>query len=314
VAGAPLSEPIVVRVSDGSQTPLSGIAVLAKASENGQATVLGSPTSADGTVEISWTLATSSAPNRLTLRVPGTSATATVSAKALKGQPVFAAAGIVNAASFAAGLSPGSIATVFGSNLAATTATADRFPLPRMLAGVQLFVNGVPVPLFYVSPTQINFQVPFGIASPSTLVEVVSSAGVSASIPAPVTPLQPGLFFAPSTGIGAMRFPSDGSIAAQRAARPGELVELYAAGLGAVDSAPEVGEPASGFFLARTVLEPTVSIGGRVLPATFSGLAPGFAGLYQINFDLPQDLLPGRYELLVTVDGIVSNVVFLDVE
>jgi uncharacterized protein (TIGR03437 family) len=265
-------------------------------------------------VEIAWTLASSSAPNRLTLRVPGTTATATISAQALKGQPAFAAAGVVNGASFAAALSPGSIATVFGSYLAATSAAADGFPLPRTLAETQLFVNGVPVPLFHVSPTQINFQVPFGIAPNNTLIEVVSSWGASASIAVPVAPTQPGLFFAPSTGIGAMSFSADGSNAAQRAARPGESVELYAAGLGAVSSAPEAGEPASGFFLARTVLEPTVSIGGRVLPATFSGLAPGFAGLYQINFDLPQDLLPGRYELLVTVDGIVSNVVFLDVE
>ena len=111
-----------------------------------------------------------------------------------------------------------------------------------------------------------------------------------------------------------MSFPADGSNAAQRAANPGESIELYGVGLGAVNSAPELGEPASGFFLARTDLVPTVSVGGRVLQATFSGLAPGFAGLYQINFNLPQDLLPGRYEVLVTVDGIVSNVVLLDLE
>jgi uncharacterized protein (TIGR03437 family) len=247
--------------------------------------------------------------------VPGTATTAVVSAKSQRGQPAFAAAGVANAASFAAGgVSPGSIATVFGANLAATAASAEQFPLPRTLAETQLFVDGVPVPLFYVSPSQINFQVPFGIASNNALIQVVSSSGASPSVAAPVAPIQPGLFFAPSTGIGAMTFPADSSNAAQRAARPGEFVELFGVGLGAVSSAPEAGEPASSFFLARTVLEPTVSIGGRILPATFSGLAPGFAGLYQINFALPQDLLPGRYELLVTVDGIVSNAVFLNVE
>ncbi|MDA0205159.1 MAG: hypothetical protein O3A53_02655 [Acidobacteria bacterium] len=315
VAGAPLSEPIVARVTDGSQTPISGIAVLAQPSDNGQATVLGSPTGPDGRVEISWTLASSSAPNTLTLRVPGTAATAAVSAKALIGQPAFAVAGVVNAASFAAaGVSPGSIATVFGANLAATTASAEGFPLPRTLAGTQVFVDGVPVPLFFVSRTQINFQVPFGIASNNAVIQVVSSSGSSGSIAVPVAQVQPGLFFAPASGIGAMSFAADGLNSTQRAARPGEWVELFGVGLGAVSSAPEVGEPASGFFLARTVLEPTFSIGGRILPATFSGLAPGFAGLYQINFALPQDLLPGRYELLVTVDGINSNAVFLDVE
>jgi len=315
VAGAPLGEPIVVQVSDGNQTPISGIAVLAQPSGNGQATVPGSPTGADGKVQIAWTLDTSTAPHSLTLRIPGSNVAATVSAKALKGQPAFSAAGVVNGASFqAGGISPGSIATVFGSNLAATTASTDRFPLPRTLAGTQLFVNGVPVPLFYVSPAQVNFQVPFSIAANNVLIQVVSASGSSASIAVPVTPVQPGLFFAPATSIGAMSFPSDGSNAAQRAARPGESIELYGVGLGAVNSAPEVGEPASSFFLARTDLEPTVSVGGRVLPATFSGLAPGFAGLYQINYTLPQDLLPGRYELLATVDGIVSNVVFVDVE
>jgi len=315
VAGAPLSAPIVARVTDGSQTPISGVFVLAKPSGNGQATVLGSPTGPDGTVEISWTLASSLAPNTLALRVPGAAATVSISAKAVGGQPAFPAAGVVNTASFAAGgISPGSIATIFGANLAATTASAERFPLPRTLAGTQLFVDGVPVPLFYVSRTQINFQVPFGIASNNALIQVVSSSGASASVGTPVAPIQPGLFFAPSSGIGAMIFPTDGSDAAQRAARPGESVELFGVGLGAVSSAPEVGEPASSFFLAKTVLEPTVSIGGRILPATFSGLAPGFAGLCQINFALPQDLLPGRYELLVTVDGIASNTVFLNVE
>lgn len=315
VAGAPLNEPIVVRVTDGSQTPISGVAVLASPSENGQATVFNSPTAADGTVEISWTLASSSAPNKLTLRAAGTLATAVVSAKAASGQPAFFAEGVVNAASFVAGgVSPGSIATLFGTKLAATTASADRFPLPRTLAGVQLFVNGVPTPMFYVSPTQINFQVPFSIASGTALIQLVSSAGASASIAVPVVPSQPGLFFTPATGIGSVRFPSDGLVAAQRAAQAGETVELYAVGMGAVDSAPEVGEASSGVFLARTVLEPTVSLGGRVLPVTFSGLAPGFAGLYQVNFTLPQDLPPGRYELLVGVNGIAGNTVFLDVE
>lgn len=315
VAGAPLGEPIVVQVSDGNQTPISGIAVLAQPSGNGQATVLGSPTGANGKVEIAWTLDNSSTPNSLTLRIPGSNVATTVSAKALKGQPAFSAAGVVNGASFqAGGVSPGSIATVFGSNLAATTASTDRFPLPRTLAETQLFVNGVPVPLFYVSPKQINFQVPFSIASNNVLIQVVAASGASASVAVPVTAVQPGLFFSPTTNVGAMSFPADGSNAAQRAAQPGEFIELYGVGLGAVNSAPEIGEPASGFFLGRTVLEPTVSVGGRVLTAGFSGLAPGFAGLYQINFSLPRDLLPGRYEVLVTIDGIESNVVFLDVE
>jgi uncharacterized protein (TIGR03437 family) len=315
VAGARLGEPIVARVSDGNQTPISGIAVLAKASGNGQATVLGSPTGADGAVNISWTLGDSPAANKLVLRIPGATATATISANALKGQPAFTAAGVVNAASFAAGgVSPGSLATLFGSNLAAETASADRFPLPRTLAGAQLFVAGVPVPLFYVSPTQINFQVPFGIGSNDVPIQLVSASGPSDSVAVPVVPIQPGLFFAAANGVGAMTFPADGSNAAQRPARAGEPVELYGVGLGAVTSAPETGEPASAFFLARTVLEPTVSVGGRVLPSTFSGLAPGFAGLYQINFDLPQDLLPGRYELLITIDGVASNAVFINVE
>ena len=315
VAGMPLSEPIVARVTDGNQTPISGIAVLAKPSGNGQATVLGSPTGPDGTVEISWTLASSTTRNTLALRVPGTAATAAVSANAVSGQPAFSAAGVVNAASFAVGgLSPGSIATVFGSNLAAATATAGGFPLPRTLAGTQVFVGGVPVPLIYVSRNQINFQVPFGIASNNALIQVVSSSGAGASVATPVVPIQPGLFFEPSTGIGAVSFSADGFSAAQRAARPGEAVELFGVGLGAVSSPPEAGDPASGFFLAETTVEPAVSIGGRIVQATFSGLAPGFAGLYQINFTLPQDLAPGRYELLVDVNGVASNTVFLEVE
>jgi uncharacterized protein (TIGR03437 family) len=81
-------------------------------------------------------------------------------------KPVINPGGVVNAASFAAvdgpshAVVPGAIASIFGRNLAASTARADSYPLPRMLGGASVTVNGAAAPLFYASPSQINFQVP----------------------------------------------------------------------------------------------------------------------------------------------------------
>ena len=311
----PLAQPVVVRVTDQSRNPLMGAGLLLNASGDGSATISTSPTEPDGRAEIAWTLSSIPGPNELVIRVPGMSAMATVSAESAGGPPVVPAEGIVNAASYEpGGISPGSVTTVFGINLAPVVASADSFPLTRTLAGVQVFVGGVPVPLYFVSPSQINFQVPFDSPSPTTTVSVTSAAGTSIPVELAVARVHPGVFFDAASGLGALIFPADGLSASERAAHPGEFVSLFGVGLGEVSSPPELGEPASGFFLSETVLAPTIAIGEKVLPATFSGLAPGFAGLYQVNFQLPADLLPGRYELSITTDGVMSNQVFIDIE
>lgn len=310
--GASLAEPVVVRVTDEFRNPLIGGNLLLTPTGDGTAKVTSREA---GTYTIDWTLSSTAGPNQLSIRVAGMPTAATVTAEYAGGVPSFSSAGVVNAASFEPGsITPGSVATVFGLDLAPGTAYANAFPLPRTLAGVQVFIGGVPVPLYFVSPDQINFQVPVGLASGTLAVTVSSTAGSGTATDIVVARVQPGIFFDSTSELGAMRFPADGSTSADRAARNGEFVELFGVGLGEVNSQPELGEPASGFFVSETVGTATVTIGEQVLPVTFSGLAPGFAGLYQVNFQLPSGLLPGRYELRLTVDGIVSNRVFIDIE
>src|SRR5438105_3478110 len=91
--------------------------------------------------------------------------------------PQISAGGIVNAASFQAPIVRGSLATIFGSNLASGTAQAGTVPLPTILGGVQVTVAGTRAPVFYVSPTQINYQVPFEAPISGSVAVVVTRDG-----------------------------------------------------------------------------------------------------------------------------------------
>jgi adhesin/invasin len=102
---------------------------------------------------------------------------------------------------------PGAITALFGHNLASGTQTAEQLPLPLTLAGTQVLVAGIPAPLFFVSPTQINFQIPNIAVSwypfPTMVEVVVVTNGVqSHSAPLPLFPAAPGIFTMSSSGTG----------------------------------------------------------------------------------------------------------------
>ena len=118
--------------------------------------------------------------------------------------PVIGEGGIVNGASFSdeALVSPGSIASLFGMNLAAATEVAAGLPLPTTLAGTEVLVNDTPAPLFFVSPLQINFQMPFEVAG-TTVPIVVASDGVRGpEVMVQIAPAAPGIFTAVPGGSG----------------------------------------------------------------------------------------------------------------
>lgn len=185
------------------------------------------------------------------------------------GSPSTTAQAVVNAASFGPGLVPGSLATVFGTAITALNGTvqATSFPLPTQMGGVSVSLNGTAVPLTAVVRTagqeQINFQIPFELAGSGTATLVVNANGASS---APVTialaAAQPEIF---------------------AITRSGNSATIWATGLGAVNNAPATGAAASNQPLSTTVQNPVVTIAGTTVPVTFSGLAPGYAGLYQIN-------------------------------
>jgi uncharacterized protein (TIGR03437 family) len=238
---------------------------------------------------------------------------------------------LLNSASFSTGaVAPGSLVSVFGSNLASQQVSATSSPWPTWigLGGVSLKANGVfPVPVFYVGPDQYNIQIPWELSgsSQATLSFVVD--GVAGSTQAfVVTPYSPGIFTlnGQGTGQGAVTIATSGVIAAPTGSinglgtepvSRGDYLTIYCTGLGDVTNRPPDGAAASATELSYTLGAPTVMIGGVAAPVSFSGLAPGFTGLYQVNVQVPTNVPPGNaVPLTISNGGSVSNSVTFAVQ
>jgi uncharacterized protein (TIGR03437 family) len=240
--------------------------------------------------------------------------------------PVVNNAGIVSAATFAqgtAGLAPGSLASLFGTSLSSVSGGTSQIPLPTTLNNVTVNVNSRLAPLVYVSPQQINFQIPWEIAAPSQAAIVVNAGGVnSAATTLSVGTASPGIFTISQTGAGqgAILIANTATLAgpvsipgAQPAAK-GQAVSVFCTGLGAVSQSQTSGQPASG-VLANTTILPTVMIGGQPAAVSFSGLAPGFVGLYQVNVTVPVNAPSGdAVSFVLTINGVASNSVTMAVQ
>lgn len=233
----------------------------------------------------------------------------TVSAGTVK-VPAATTSGAVNGASFKAGLSlaAGSIGTLFGVNLAPDTASAAKTPLATSLLNASLTINGVAAPLFYVSPTQINFQVPYEVAGQTTAALRLTSGGFLLVInDVPLASVSPGIFLVGTTDQGAI-IHQDGSLAdSKKPAGAGEYLSIYATGLGDVTTPPATGAAASATTLSTTKVKPVVKIGGVAADMVFSGLAPTYVGLYQVNVKVPAGVT-GKVPVTVTVGSTVSNI------
>jgi len=224
--------------------------------------------------------------------------------------PILANGGAVNGASFAAGLplAPGSIVSLFGMNLATAAATASAVPLPKSLGNASVSVNGVAAPLFYVGPAQVNLQVPQELSGQAlATIRFASPEGVAMLQDVALSPLSPGIFLAGATQQGAI-IHQDGRLAGVNApAAAGETLSIYATGLGDVTNIPPTGAPASATPLSETRTKPVVTIGGVTADVSFSGLAPGFVGLYQVNVKVPSGVSGSAVPVIVKVGAATSN-------
>jgi uncharacterized protein (TIGR03437 family) len=217
--------------------------------------------------------------------------------------------GAVSAASFSPGpapLAPGSLVSLFGWSVAANSAAASALPLPESLGGVRVTVGGIPARLHSVSSErdQINFQVPFGLNGQAQAEIVVNNSGVLSQPETVFLGVTPALFTvsADGTGAAAAQHNSDSSaVTSSNPASAGEIIRLYATGLGAVQ--PSVDDGAAPTGLSTTVGAVTVTIGGQPAAVEFAGAAPNFAGVYQINARVPDGLSAGDAAVVVSVDG-----------
>jgi len=170
---------------------------------------------------------------------------------------------------------------------------------------VQVLVNSSTAPLLYVSAKQIIFQVPYqtniGIAS----VVVVSNNSASAAALMTVQQAAPSILTYGANRAVAIN-PDNTLNAAGNGAKPGSVLVLYLMGSGPLDNPIATGSVAPPSPLSREALTTTVSVGGASALVQFAGMAPGFVGLVQMNFVVP-NLQPGDYPMQVTIGGTVSN-------
>ena len=230
--------------------------------------------------------------------------------------PRFTSAGVVNAASFVQGLTPGSLATVFAMGVLADPGivTADQIPLSASLRDVSITVNGIPAPILALANSngreQVNFQVPWEVTGRPTVSVVVTRAGDSgAGVDVPVVDFQPAIYTRDGTQAVVVHNADYTLVAAGRPLARGEFAFLYATGLGQVANQPPTGSGGPITPLARAVADVRVTMAGLPCEVQYAGLAPGFVGVYQVNLRVPDNAPGGSQDLVLNAGGAASPVV-----
>jgi len=231
--------------------------------------------------------------------------------------PVLSTGGVVNAADSTPDIARGAIISIYGVNLASATSVAVAVPLPVELSGAQVEVRDgdrvFNAPLFFVSAGQINAQMPFDLQSATVYVSVRTAAGESNREPVAVSAVAPRLFTTTMDGRGeAIALHTDFSVVSEESpALAGEWVILYLTGLGTVDPVAGAGEAGGNGAdlgpLNSASADVSVTLEGQEANFYWAGLAPGFVGLYQVNFQIPEDVVPGRHAIRVNVPGSFSQ-------
>jgi uncharacterized protein (TIGR03437 family) len=228
--------------------------------------------------------------------------------------PSIPAAGIVSAVNVAGvvAASPGSLITIYGANLARFTAVAavgSDGRLPANLAGAEVRIGTASAPLLYVSPLQINAQVPFDTTAGTQSVTVTTGGGVSTGQNITVETVSPAIFVVVKN--------SDFSlVTASNPVQAGDDLAIFATGLGAVSPAVASGQPAPASPLSSSTAAAIVTIGGVAAEVSSPTpvLAPGFVGVYQVNVRVAAGTPAGTQPLSLSIGGQTSNSVSIVVQ
>jgi uncharacterized protein (TIGR03437 family) len=228
--------------------------------------------------------------------------------------PSFSSDSIVNSANgSSASLTPNVIASVFGQNLAYTTATVSLAEvgagtLPTTLGDVQISVGNIFAPLLYVSPTQINFLVPANLQPGDTGVRIVRQ-GTAGQAQITLLDAAPALFLVDNGKLAAIH--ADGSlVTADSPARASEIIVVFGTGLGRTDPRQLDGIIPRAAAPILLLDQLRIQLDQQFLPATsvlYAGITPGFPGLYQINLRLPDIISKKQLELRAALGNQMSQ-------
>lgn len=212
-------------------------------------------------------------------------------------------AGATNAASYNQSYAPGMLLSIFGTNLALSTrTTTGSLPLPTVADNVSVTVNGVAAPFYYISPSQLNVQIPYATPTSGKVTLTVSNNGQTASTTLQMAAAAPGIFT-----------DSNGAPVPTATAARGQNVTVYVSGAGAVTPSAATGAvPVTG-TTPIPVGATVVTVGGVQASASYVGIPSWSVGVLQINFTVPSTAPLGSQSLVVTVGGVASPAVPLTV-
>jgi uncharacterized protein (TIGR03437 family) len=213
---------------------------------------------------------------------------------------------VTNAASYSKdAISPGSLITLFGSDLSAATLDGIANPLPLSIADTSVTINGIDAPVLFVSPGQINAQLPWEVAAGPARVVVRAQGSTTAKFNITVHAAAPGLFTNLQGDAAAIN--ADGSVnSTGHPASLGSFVSVFFTGQGPVAKAVDDGAvPPAGQIVSATS-KVSATIGGVPAHIQFAGLSPLFPGVAQLNVEIPA-LSSGTHPLILTIAGKASN-------
>lgn len=214
--------------------------------------------------------------------------------------------GMTNGASFDQIFAPGMLLSIFGSQLASSTASAGSVPLPAQLGGASVTINGVNAPFYYASATQLNVQIPYETPSNSSAVLVVNNGGLTASAHLGIASVAPGIFA-----------DSNGAPVPNSSGSRGQTLVLYFTGGGLQTPSIATGAAPSPSTAIPNLPRPSqsvgVSVGGVPAQVQFVGTPAGLVGVTQLNYTVPANAPLGVQNVIVSVGGIPSSAVKLNV-
>jgi uncharacterized protein (TIGR03437 family) len=205
-----------------------------------------------------------------------------------------------------------------GQNLSPVNAASSQTPLPTLLGDSCLSVNGQLIPIVFVSPGQINGQLPFTVGAEGSIV-LHTPSGVSNTFKFPVSATAPGVFHVPVEGwtddvATVYRAANNQIVTLSNPVHLDDWLVIYLTGMGAVAPEVKTGDAGPMDPLAQAMAQPTVTLGDTPLPVWYAGLTPGSVGVYQINVQVPfKEVRTGMEVPLTIAQGGSSTTVMVRV-